>query len=64
MTPWVAADLLDNIALPRHSPSFAPLVPAVFRLAAAVAATGQTILGPPLAADQMIPVAYLSGQAG
>lgn len=31
-------------------------------LAAAAAATGQTILGPPLAADQMIPDAYLTGQ--
>jgi quercetin dioxygenase-like cupin family protein len=29
---------------------------------AAGAATGQTILGPPLAADQMIPDAYLTGQ--
>jgi hypothetical protein len=28
---------------------------------AAAAATGQTILGPPLAADQMIPDAYLTG---
>jgi hypothetical protein len=31
-------------------------------MAAAAAATGQTILGPPLAADQMIPDAYLTGQ--
>jgi hypothetical protein len=31
-------------------------------MAAAAAATGQTILGPPLAADQMIPHAYLTGQ--
>jgi quercetin dioxygenase-like cupin family protein len=31
-------------------------------LAAAGAAAGQTILGPPLAADQMIPDAYLTGQ--
>jgi quercetin dioxygenase-like cupin family protein len=31
-------------------------------MAAAAAATGQTILGPPLAADQMIPAAYLTGQ--
>ena len=27
-------------------------------------ATGQTILGPPLAADQMIPQAYLTDQRG
>lgn len=32
--------------------------------AAAAAATGQTILGPPLAADQMIPHAYLTGHTG
>lgn len=31
-------------------------------MTAAGAATGQTILGPPLAADQMIPDAYLTGQ--
>jgi quercetin dioxygenase-like cupin family protein len=31
-------------------------------LVAAAAATGQTILGPPLAADQMIPDEYLAGQ--
>jgi quercetin dioxygenase-like cupin family protein len=31
-------------------------------MAPAAEATGQTILGPPLAADQMIPHAYLSGQ--
>ena len=31
-------------------------------MAAAAAATGQTILGPPLAADQMIPSIYLTGQ--
>ena len=31
-------------------------------MAAAAAATGQTILGPPLAADQMIPQAYLAAQ--
>jgi hypothetical protein len=30
-------------------------------MAAAAAATGQTILGPPLAADQMIPHEYLAG---
>jgi hypothetical protein len=30
-------------------------------MAAAAAATGQTILGPPLAADDMIPAAYLAG---
>jgi hypothetical protein len=30
-------------------------------LAAAAAATGQTILGPPLAADQMMPQEYLTG---
>jgi hypothetical protein len=29
-------------------------------MAAAAAATGQTILGPPLAADQMIPETYLT----
>jgi quercetin dioxygenase-like cupin family protein len=31
-------------------------------MAAAAAATGQTILGPPLAADQMIPDTYLTGR--
>jgi quercetin dioxygenase-like cupin family protein len=31
-------------------------------MGAAAAATGQTILGPPLAADQMIPDAYRTGQ--
>jgi quercetin dioxygenase-like cupin family protein len=31
-------------------------------MAAAAEATGQTILGPPLAADQMIPEAYLAGR--
>ena len=31
-------------------------------MGAAAAATGQTILGPPLAADQMIPQAYLTGE--
>jgi len=31
-------------------------------MTAAGAATGQTILGPPLAADQMIPDTYLTGQ--
>jgi hypothetical protein len=31
-------------------------------MAAAAAATGQTTLGPPLAAGQMIPHAYLTGQ--
>ena len=31
-------------------------------LAAAAAATGQTVLGPPLAADQMIPSAFLGGE--
>jgi hypothetical protein len=31
-------------------------------MAPAAEATGQTILGPPLAADQMIPHAYLTGQ--
>jgi len=31
-------------------------------MAAAAEATGQTILGPPLAAGEMIPLAYLSGQ--
>jgi quercetin dioxygenase-like cupin family protein len=31
-------------------------------LAAAAAATGQAILGPPLTAEQMIPHAYLTGQ--
>jgi hypothetical protein len=30
-------------------------------MAAAAAATGQTILGPPLTADEMIPDAYLAG---
>ena len=33
------------------------------RMAEAAAATGQTILGPPLNADQMIPDAYLTSQA-
>jgi quercetin dioxygenase-like cupin family protein len=31
-------------------------------MAAAAKATGQTILGPPLAADQMIPASFLAGQ--
>lgn len=31
-------------------------------MAAAAAATGQTIIGPPLAADQLIPSAYLTGR--
>lgn len=31
-------------------------------MAAAAAATGQTILGPPLAADELIPRAYLAGR--
>lgn len=31
-------------------------------MAAAAAATGQTILGPPLTADQMIPATYLTSQ--
>ena len=30
-------------------------------MAAAAAATGQTILGPPLTADEMIPDTYLAG---
>jgi len=33
-------------------------------MAAAATATGQTILGPPLAADQMMPHAYLPAQHG
>jgi hypothetical protein len=31
-------------------------------MAAAAAATGRTILGPPLAAGQLIPESYLSGR--
>jgi hypothetical protein len=33
-------------------------------MAAAAEATGQTILGPPLTADQMIPDTFLAGGRG
>jgi hypothetical protein len=46
--------------LSRPRPDGWEITPAT--LAAAAAATGQTILGPPLTADQMIPHAYLTGQ--
>ena len=46
--------------LSRPKPDGWDITPA--SMAAAAAATGQTILGPPLAADQMIPHAYLTGQ--
>lgn len=46
--------------LSRPRPDGWEITPAT--LAAAAAATGQTILGPPLAADQMIPQAYLADQ--
>lgn len=47
--------------LSRPKPDGWEITPAI--LAAAAASTGQTILGPPLAADQMIPPAYLTGRA-
>ena len=46
--------------LSRPRPDGWEITPA--RMAAAAAATGQTILGPPLAADQMIPQDYLTGR--
>jgi quercetin dioxygenase-like cupin family protein len=46
--------------LSRPRPDGWEITPAA--LAAAAAATGQTILGPPLAAGQMIPQEYLAGQ--
>lgn len=46
--------------LSRPKPEGWEITPA--SMAAAAAATGQTILGPPLAADQMIPGSYLTGQ--
>lgn len=46
--------------LSRPKPDGWEITPA--SLAAAAAATGQTVLGPPLAADQMIPDAYLAGR--
>ena len=48
--------------LSRPVPDGWEITPAI--MAAAAAATGQTILGPPLAADQMIPQAYLTDQRG
>jgi quercetin dioxygenase-like cupin family protein len=45
--------------LSRPKPDDWAITPAT--MAAAAAATGQTILGPPLAADQMIPEAFLAG---
>jgi hypothetical protein len=46
--------------LSRPKPDGWEITPAT--IAAAAAATGQTILGPPLAADQMIPQEYLADQ--
>lgn len=46
--------------LARPKPDGWEITPA--SMAAAAAATGQTILAPPLAADQMIPGPYLTGQ--
>jgi quercetin dioxygenase-like cupin family protein len=46
--------------LSRPEPAGWEITPAT--MGAAAAATGQTILGPPLAADQMIPASYLTGQ--
>ena len=46
--------------LSRPKPAEWEITPA--SMAAAAAATGQRILGPPLTVGQMIPVAYLSGQ--
>jgi quercetin dioxygenase-like cupin family protein len=46
--------------LSRPKPDGWEITPAT--MAAAAAATGQTILGPPLAADQMMPHAYLTSQ--
>jgi quercetin dioxygenase-like cupin family protein len=46
--------------LSRPKPDGWEITPAT--MGAAAAATGQTILGPPLAADQMIPGSYLTGQ--
>jgi hypothetical protein len=48
--------------LSRPKPDGWEITPAT--MAAAAAATGQTILGPPLTAGQMIPAAYLTGQQG
>ena len=48
--------------LARPQPDGWDITPA--SMAAAAAATRQTILGPPLAADQMIPHAYLTAQHG
>jgi quercetin dioxygenase-like cupin family protein len=46
--------------LSRPKPDGWQITPA--SMAAAAAATGQTILGPPLTVDQMIPETYLAGQ--
>jgi hypothetical protein len=46
--------------LSRPRPDGWEITPAI--MTAAAAATGQTTLGPPLAAAQMIPDAYLTGQ--
>ncbi len=46
--------------LSRPQPDGWEITPA--SMAAAAAATGQTILGPPLTADQMIPQEYLASQ--
>jgi quercetin dioxygenase-like cupin family protein len=46
--------------LSRTKPAGWEITPA--SMAVAAAATGQTILGPPLTADQMIPATYLPGQ--
>jgi quercetin dioxygenase-like cupin family protein len=46
--------------LSRPKPDGWEITPAT--MAAAAAATGQTILGPPLAADQMMPREYLTGK--
>ncbi|MGH3169140.1 MAG: cupin domain-containing protein [Trebonia sp.] len=46
--------------LSRPKPGGWEITPA--SMGAAAAATGQTILGPPLAADQMIPHSYLTGR--
>jgi len=47
--------------LSRPVPDGWEITPAIM---AAAAAAGETILGPPLAADQMIPPAYLTDQHG
>jgi quercetin dioxygenase-like cupin family protein len=61
-TPAGAEDFFRAVGwdLSRPRPDGWEITPA--GMAAAAAATGQTILGPPLAADQMIPDAYLTGQ--